>query len=751
MILSYILHGHTPYYNGPHKDSLIDRRLITSSNLLHINPDTYSHLRSSLNYSSQALPINVLLDTLLRPNGDTDLDVHSCVEWRYEPEKAIPHVVVGDAPAPGGQWAHNPVTASWDIESLSYAEQLSLPGYTFHDHWRATKGEELPELIRPTRKDVAHYLSRYPSAVGIVDSIQTGNHIKSIRRWTHGQEGFHITCSDDDITCRYIVLATGIFNVPLPPPPLLDGLKSLSPHPGSPEANGPLLIIGSGFTAADLIISTPPNRKIIHIYNWDPVSRPSPLKGCHASAYPEYAWVYRLMRSAIERHRGSLSKQEAVAQLKQPPKSEIKAFEQRNWSATYEGFPNARIMETSLDGDFEGVLSGVPSKDRFKESIRRQSEDLTRPMHLQHKEPETKKYSHFGIFNMFGRRGSVPATSMSLAPDTETEEQQRSASVSYLPLTRTKSGRHFSATVLIGRSYIGAESFEDTLPRTITEFQYAAGRRGSLAYLHPSLLKEVLELDGQTSSSTLSNRDRAPNLHLNLAPTEQSPSTHLAVPAPNTQAQSPLSPPRSHASLHKPSPSNTSDTSHSRSSSSSSTKSTTLETGNTTLVLPTIPSQASHTAARATAMAEEAQAPLPVPKTIVQHDFATDMLARPEELLVTGATLRAKIEGAGNDRGHGFELAKDVYVVGSLTGDSLIRFAFGGCCVVGGALQQSVLGRGNSETERGTHDGNHGIDDIRYEQERSTGSDDGGKRISVTGTGGDGVERSMDLTEEWQS
>lgn len=127
------------------------------------------------------------------------------------------------------------------------------------------------------------------------------------------------------------------------------------------------------------------------------------------------------------------------------------------------------------------------------------------------------------------------------------------------------------------------------------------------------------------------------------------------------------------------------------------------------------------------------------------------MLARPDELLVTGATLRAKIEGAGNEKGHGFAIAKDVYVVGSLTGDSLIRFAFGGCCVVGGALQQAVLGRRASEGGHGTHNGSHGSNEIEHGQERSTDSDDIGKRASVSGTGGDGVERSMDLTDEWQS
>lgn len=140
-------------------------------------------------------------------------------------------------------------------------------------------------------------------------------------------------------------------------------------------------------------------------------------------------------------------------------------------------------------------------------------------------------------------------------------------------------------------------------------------------------------------------------------------------------------------------------------------------------------------------MAEEAQAPLPVPKTIVQHDFATDMLAHPEELLITGATLRSKMEES-------FEVARGVYVVGSLTGDSLIRFAFGGCCVVGGAVQSSMLGMRASDGGRGGRVGvnGNGVGSMR----RSDDTNDD-RRTSVGGQGGDGIERSLDLTEEWQS
>ncbi len=59
-----------------------------------------------------------------------------------------------------------------------------------------------------------------------------------------------------------------------------------------------MLIVGSGYSAADAIMATQPTRPIIHVYRWNPEKRPSPLKGCHRQAYPEYAEIYRQMREA---------------------------------------------------------------------------------------------------------------------------------------------------------------------------------------------------------------------------------------------------------------------------------------------------------------------------------------------------------------------------------------------------------------------------------------------------------------------
>lgn len=157
LILSYILHGNLPYYKGGHHDQILDRRLSQNPNLLAIDSSTYDYFASSTKYSTSALPLNALLDTLLRPGGDVNDELPSCVEWKHDPSKAIPHVVLSDAPRAGGQWTENIVNVTCDTGTLSYADQLSLPGYSFSDYWKTVKGEPMPDLIRPDRTMVADY------------------------------------------------------------------------------------------------------------------------------------------------------------------------------------------------------------------------------------------------------------------------------------------------------------------------------------------------------------------------------------------------------------------------------------------------------------------------------------------------------------------------------------------------------------------------------------------------------------------
>lgn len=344
LILSFLLHGNTPYYNpsSPHPDPILHEKLSDSLCLLNVDVhDLTAHFAASrLSYSTQALPINVLLDTLIRPLADIDPEEHkTCLEWRLEPEKEVPHLVLGNTAQVGGQWADNPVSASWDIGTLSYAEMLSLPGYSFEEHYNSTRGGVVPDFHRPTRREVAGYLATYPHQVGIQDSVYTDVEVGDIHRTS---AGFHV--GSHDITCRHLVLASGIFSKLIPPRPPLRPLYALPRSKPSSEA--PLLVVGSGFTAADIIISTPTDRKIIHIFKWDPENRPSPLRACHPRAYPEYASVYRRMKLASKQFLGPTSVSSPLRTRKSSP-----FFAERNWDNVYEGLPNTYIQNVVVSDD----------------------------------------------------------------------------------------------------------------------------------------------------------------------------------------------------------------------------------------------------------------------------------------------------------------------------------------------------------------------------------------------------------------
>ncbi|CAG7920281.1 unnamed protein product [Penicillium olsonii] len=360
MILSYILHGYIPLYtsNPPHPDHLLDTKLKAAPELLNADVDglTAHFDASRLSYSTQALPINVLLDTLVRPS--VDVDEPGCisnVEWRRQPEKAVSHVVFGKPSNPGGQWTEDPLGASWDIQTLSYAAMLSLPGYSFADHHVATTGKTLPPYTRPTRREIADYFAAYPQAAGIAESFRCGEELSGISRTA---SGFYIR--SHDVHCKRLVLASGIFSEVLLPEPSLRPILRTTPSPETP-----ILIVGSGFSAADAIISAAPGQKILHVFKWSPNDRPSPLRACHQQAYPEYAGVYRLMKRAA-----LVSEAKGNGKQKSRRATSTPFLESRNWDDLYQGLPNVEMIDAKLEGGLAHVTFRRHDGTTFTQVVR---------------------------------------------------------------------------------------------------------------------------------------------------------------------------------------------------------------------------------------------------------------------------------------------------------------------------------------------------------------------------------------------
>ncbi|EXJ83545.1 hypothetical protein A1O1_07168 [Capronia coronata CBS 617.96] len=371
LILSYILHGNIPCYDesSPHPDHILHDKLVRwcqqqhhdhddalADNLLNLDIDalTEHFTASRFSYSTQALPVNVLLDTLVRPLGETDdAQKKTCVKWRHDSSQAVSHLVVGNTPRAGGQWVDNPVHASWDIGTLSYAGMISLPEYGFDEHYERRHGRPMPVYLRPSRRAVADYLAAYPEQVGINDSISNGQQVSGVSR--HGG-GFYI--ASHNILCRNLVLASGIFSHMIPPPPLLQALASLPDNNAEMETDA-LLVIGSGFSAADVIISSAPTRKILHVYKWAPSTSPSPLRACHQQAYPEYAGVYRRMKLAAISSSHQQPKDKRSHRRPRPRQRHAQSdFDlSRDWDSTYEGLPNAEIADVEMPDDGTALVT----------------------------------------------------------------------------------------------------------------------------------------------------------------------------------------------------------------------------------------------------------------------------------------------------------------------------------------------------------------------------------------------------------
>lgn len=346
LILSFILSGHVPSLRPsvPHPDPQLQAKLAEISSLFDVDVQQLtSHFYASrFSYSTQALPANTLFDTLIRPLADTEPGLpESCIEW-CRSETRVPHVVLGSSKAAGGQWQESPVEASWDIGALSYADLLSLPGYSIEEHLRKARGDVSVEFLRPSRQDVAGYFAAYPKAVGIDGFIRDSNVVSGVRRT---DEGFYI--GSHDIHCRHLVLASGTFSSLIPARLQLQPLLHL---PLEPDCEAPLLVVGSGFSAADLIITHLPKRKIIHIFKWDPIDCVSPLRACHPQAYPEYAAVYRRMKLAAATSLGDSANNSPMARRKSNP-----FFDGPELERNYEGLPNTYIKDISIHGNTGSV------------------------------------------------------------------------------------------------------------------------------------------------------------------------------------------------------------------------------------------------------------------------------------------------------------------------------------------------------------------------------------------------------------
>lgn len=275
-----------------HQCSLLNA--VNNENLLD-----YIRMRYSSFYSVNTNPVALLIDTLIASDESNFASLstkESRIYWDHnslQNSQKIKHVVFGSSPSPGGQWSSKsmslpgntdytnccgieaskskpseshdlakassnsvkPSTSSnpsntlkkknirntqtsqnnQNDQSLSYAEMLSLPGYSFTEYYsNFHRNSHLEDYSRPKRERIAEYYTEYPKKLNLSDSFCSGTIVTSIDSVAQQQPVLHDQLSNQTnprfsikyiylhspfehhtIESSFVVLASGVFEKPL--------------------------------------------------------------------------------------------------------------------------------------------------------------------------------------------------------------------------------------------------------------------------------------------------------------------------------------------------------------------------------------------------------------------------------------------------------------------------------------------------------------------------------------------------------
>uniref|UniRef100_A0A667XJS0 Oxidative stress-induced growth inhibitor 1 n=1 Tax=Myripristis murdjan TaxID=586833 RepID=A0A667XJS0_9TELE len=278
--LSYLLSGYTPYLSpdASHPNPLLHSKLREQPHL--------SLLEQDLEYLCEGLegrssnPVAVLFDSLLLPDSDFGLEHASPLAWRYEPERATPHLVLGKGP-PGGAWH----AMEGSMLTLSLANWMELPGLKLKD-WMREKRRNVRN-DRATPAEIASYYQHYVSQMSLGQSFASRTTVTSVTRQPGNQEGsppcWRVTglqrregeelgdgssVSEEvpfSLLAHSVVLATGTHDIPARLG--VEGeslpfvchsfweLENAISRGELDQSSDPVLVVGAGLTAADAVLA----------------------------------------------------------------------------------------------------------------------------------------------------------------------------------------------------------------------------------------------------------------------------------------------------------------------------------------------------------------------------------------------------------------------------------------------------------------------------------------------------------------
>ncbi|CAN9512620.1 unnamed protein product [Ophioblennius macclurei] len=320
--LSYLLSGHTPYLSpgASHPNPLLQSKLSERPHL--------SLLEQDLEYLCEGLegrssnPVAVLFDSLLLPDSDFGLDRTSPLEWRFEPERAVPHLVLGRGP-PGGAWH----AMEGSMLTLSLANWMELPGLKLKD-WMRDKRRNLRN-DRATPAEIASYYQHYVTQMSLEQNFACGTTVTSVTREAGPEgsppcwrvsglqrregaelEGVSSPPSEEaepfSLLARAVVLATGTHDIPARLG--VDGeslpfvchsfweLEAAISRGELDQASDPVLVVGAGLTAADAVLAAHHlNTPVYHAFRRSVTDPGLIFNQLPKLLYPEYHKVHQMM------------------------------------------------------------------------------------------------------------------------------------------------------------------------------------------------------------------------------------------------------------------------------------------------------------------------------------------------------------------------------------------------------------------------------------------------------------------------
>lgn len=316
IILSFLLSGHWPYYNGkPVDDPVLAERLKYMSQSKSLVLQDLDWLSEGL-YDSRTLnPVSILFDHLFHPNADMLTNDESLIEWKYSPENEVRHLVLGLG-QPGGSWHHMTNTQL----TVSLVKWLELPGYTFREWYKENelKVVNLPKVnhvsgVHPGRTNALYvglYYADYVKQMGLSSNFINNVRVTNVyqcggnsSQWiVEGiQYGEELSAETFSIKSDNVALACGAFNIPRKlsiPGEDYSFVHHKLPDPESFRHHKcPVLVVGCGLVALDTVLSLMAEKiQVIHVFRRS-AKDPELIINQLSSAYADYLKLKPLIQN----------------------------------------------------------------------------------------------------------------------------------------------------------------------------------------------------------------------------------------------------------------------------------------------------------------------------------------------------------------------------------------------------------------------------------------------------------------------